>query len=851
MSTSFAEWVSSSSTGIFWISGKHGPGKSVLMKYISEDLVIKARLPPNGTSGWIVVTFFFDVRQSTLIGNSTEGMLRSILHQVLVSLQDDPAIADILANTKPRITADNLSHNQLKELITRIVPAASSKILVLVDGLDEFRGNRRLLMELLLWLGQLENSKLCLASRLEPMITVMLHGATSIQMSDHNGKGIEQNLNFAIDRFQPLLESLNIGTIRKAVLEKANGVFLWVHIVTEEILQAVVSGATHTEILEVLTGLPDELDDLYQTILSFMSLDRKIEAAIIYQLVVTAVFEVTLDVLQSAIYVLVRQFDLGKLVPDIQDISLFTRRFHATTGGFLELVPPADSLPEEPSNLRFEKFTIRLLHETVGAFTLRSQWTDELLRSKFDQLLQDDFWQILWFKILNLGHPRVEAGEYKFLNTFYDESLHTKSMHINTPDERNPLAVYEMLVNHSFTDTVIRYAHSNEQHKHRRLLPILNHGLKHFPILLAGAHQIGDPGLPPILKNAHESLKLLLTRFQHALPSQGSRAAILPPRQILTWSSCDLFLAICHSNLRFVLEQSHRLGALEDSERSNLLVSLLLLAKKKTEMHLSQFEHLPIVLTQLLDIIDLIMSYSHNFTTFHVAVFFILGYGNQTNFIKKLNEWLLQRPNRDLALGTLEDWTNLDLQAVSLYSPFSNWIWRPPLSIWACEWRSDFPCLSNDPAPQLSILLSLRLNHENSTNNFKTHALHHLVNHVTHAGSDMCDGVTKVVFKKLYLLEQHGASFDSVQNSETCLQILRRRRHEFKDDWAWNLRVYEYNFWLMLEHKQEYDHLPLQLGMDRCKRWDDVFCGNVEHLCCECGKGICGRYEDPVGAAVV
>jgi hypothetical protein len=80
----FASWLVYG-TGTYWISGKPGSGKSTLMKYIFKNY--QQMIMPNiGSSErkHIPAGFFFHDRGSHL-QKSFEGLLYSVLHQVLTS----------------------------------------------------------------------------------------------------------------------------------------------------------------------------------------------------------------------------------------------------------------------------------------------------------------------------------------------------------------------------------------------------------------------------------------------------------------------------------------------------------------------------------------------------------------------------------------------------------------------------------------------------------------------------------------------------------------------------------------------------------------------------------------------
>lgn len=76
-----ASWLISG-IGIFWVLGKPGSGKSTLMNYLVRANKLHNFLPPR-KAPWLVIEFYFDFRAGTSIANTPQGMLRSLLLQLV------------------------------------------------------------------------------------------------------------------------------------------------------------------------------------------------------------------------------------------------------------------------------------------------------------------------------------------------------------------------------------------------------------------------------------------------------------------------------------------------------------------------------------------------------------------------------------------------------------------------------------------------------------------------------------------------------------------------------------------------------------------------------------------------
>jgi len=115
-SIGFTDWLRKG-TGIFWISGKPGSGKSTLMKLIHSDHRTAQLLRPWGSQcRKVTATFFFHHRGSAL-QKSFEGLLRGIISQ-LIEKEPDLAIPlpIPLRNMLIREYSDRVNHEKLGDL---------------------------------------------------------------------------------------------------------------------------------------------------------------------------------------------------------------------------------------------------------------------------------------------------------------------------------------------------------------------------------------------------------------------------------------------------------------------------------------------------------------------------------------------------------------------------------------------------------------------------------------------------------------------------------------------------------------------------------------------------------------
>lgn len=81
----FAEWLETGD-GLYWINGKAGSGKSTLLKLVSRHAATIERLSAwKGDFELFTASFFF-WSSGTMLQRSQEGMLRSLLHDILLKI---------------------------------------------------------------------------------------------------------------------------------------------------------------------------------------------------------------------------------------------------------------------------------------------------------------------------------------------------------------------------------------------------------------------------------------------------------------------------------------------------------------------------------------------------------------------------------------------------------------------------------------------------------------------------------------------------------------------------------------------------------------------------------------------
>ncbi|KAL8680047.1 MAG: hypothetical protein Q9186_003727 [Xanthomendoza sp. 1 TL-2023] len=263
-------------TGAYWISGKPGAGKSTLMKYIVGDERTKELLEAwKGQNELLLVSFFFWSTGSDLQKSST-GLLRSILYQIaarwptLMDLgildnarQSEPSGAYGSLNTLAAWT-DRRLLSTLKLMLDR--RPVSAYLCIFVDGLDEFVGEEDLLLDIIRLFVSTPRLKVCVSSRPEEAFREEFRHCCQLRVQDLNRndfKAIIQNKLIPTISQWMHPEDNQGKALEDLLMEKAQGVWLWLDLMIKDLIKGARDGDTFDELQARLKRTPSTIKGLY------------------------------------------------------------------------------------------------------------------------------------------------------------------------------------------------------------------------------------------------------------------------------------------------------------------------------------------------------------------------------------------------------------------------------------------------------------------------------------------------------------------------------------------------------------------------------------------------------------
>ncbi|KAK4208230.1 hypothetical protein QBC37DRAFT_379273 [Rhypophila decipiens] len=388
--------------GLLQISGSPGSGKSVLVKEAYSQALQKY-----AGSGYCIAAYFFHENGGAL-EKSKEGLLRSLLYQLLPQDREHLSKASkrflrwssSILNQVPRADEKEdifYSVEQLESTLQSFLMKPSrqrsaERTLIFIDALDECSGSERTALSFFLGATGLRAAKsnvnlnILISNRNFPLLKV---GKTprQLDMNQWNrsdiGRYVEQRLALGITAVKSERSQL-----RDAICNKARGVFLWVVLVVDGIIERWQQGQSLRELLRHLDCLPGKLQQLYENLITTVPQETKLVTLGLFQWAILASRPLQLREWHD-LMAFIGTTTAPKSLKECQESDEFTttydqleRKVRSLSRGLLEVAVDTEEPENDPRARSVSQFAaagsfmmnpgetriIRVIHETVSEY---------------------------------------------------------------------------------------------------------------------------------------------------------------------------------------------------------------------------------------------------------------------------------------------------------------------------------------------------------------------------------------------------------------------------------------------------------------------------------------------------
>lgn len=271
----FEGWRNGLQSDVLWVVGKPGCGKSTLSRHLLK--VLRERAPK---STQIIIGGYFNNAQGGDLERSEEGLLQTLLFQILTEF---PALfrqtlqVYIDQEKSQKKGEFRWTRDALREMLKKAVAGTSTRRIFyfILDAFDENSGNptsKDSLLKFITSLGDTEDStvKILVTSRPYPGLQRHREGRRTIYLdrltSDDIALYVRAELKHIASVFEEELEN-EILQLEGVMIERANGVFLWVRLVAEHLRLVADKGEDFPVIRNTVNTTPEGLTNLYDLIL--------------------------------------------------------------------------------------------------------------------------------------------------------------------------------------------------------------------------------------------------------------------------------------------------------------------------------------------------------------------------------------------------------------------------------------------------------------------------------------------------------------------------------------------------------------------------------------------------------
>lgn len=267
----YQRWRDHDNARLLWVKGDPGKGKTMLLVTIINELEQRylERKTPHGAGDITALSYFFCQGTNEKLSNAA-AVLRGLVYMLADKYpQLTRHLRESYDRSGPDLFKDGNAFFALSRILEKMLCDDSlRRVLIVVDALDECIVDRERLLKFIIDTAT-TRARWLVSSRNRDEIEQYLGtdcsdtklGLEITQNAEQVSLAVNAYIDFKISKLKPLRDGKLRNQVRDVMRRKADGTFLWVALVVQE-LQA----AKEWEMLQVMEEMPGNLEDLYDRI---------------------------------------------------------------------------------------------------------------------------------------------------------------------------------------------------------------------------------------------------------------------------------------------------------------------------------------------------------------------------------------------------------------------------------------------------------------------------------------------------------------------------------------------------------------------------------------------------------
>ncbi|KAI0813210.1 hypothetical protein GGR55DRAFT_563308 [Xylaria sp. FL0064] len=269
--TAFVSWLEGqrNGDGFFYITGKAGSGKSTLMKFVSENEHTIQSLKKWADQTKLYTASYYFWNQGTEKQKTGVGLFQSLLYQILKWAPE--LITSVYQN---RLYHEAWEMEDLIGIFRRIAQGTSlgTKFCFFIDGLDEYDGEEKDIIRLLKELSISKHIKICASSRPGRQYeSILPRDAHTFDIARFTKGDMERYID---TRLQSCTNWRNLAAtdpicqdILNELSARAGGVWLWVSLVTADIIKEAEKNEEAATLRRIVDEFPADLHKYFERVI--------------------------------------------------------------------------------------------------------------------------------------------------------------------------------------------------------------------------------------------------------------------------------------------------------------------------------------------------------------------------------------------------------------------------------------------------------------------------------------------------------------------------------------------------------------------------------------------------------